>query len=69
MSDDGITVMLPRVKMGGGAKKLRDTYAITPDAPFYRKEFGVRFRKKRINYERKKNANRWLRVQTGSSAA
>lgn len=40
ISGDGITAMVPREKMCEGAKKLRDTYAITPGAPFYHKEFG-----------------------------
>ena len=37
---DGITAMVPREKMCEGAKKLRGTYNITPDAPLYRREFG-----------------------------
>ncbi|MGQ9731786.1 MAG: uroporphyrinogen decarboxylase family protein [Candidatus Zipacnadales bacterium] len=37
---DGIHAMVPREKMAEGARKLRDTYAITPGAPLYRREFG-----------------------------
>lgn len=37
---DGIHSMVPREKMSEGARKLRDTYAITPGAPFYKREFG-----------------------------
>ncbi|MCX7804286.1 MAG: hypothetical protein N3A38_03755 [Planctomycetota bacterium] len=37
---DGIHGMVPREKMSEGARKLRDTYAITPGAPLYRTEFG-----------------------------
>jgi hypothetical protein len=36
---DGIHGMLPREKMSPEVRKLRDTYAITPGAPFYHKEF------------------------------
>ena len=32
--------MVPREQMTPAARKLRDTYAITPGAPFYRREFG-----------------------------
>jgi len=32
--------MVPREKMTEGARKLRDTYAITPGAPLLRREFG-----------------------------
>lgn len=32
--------MVPREKMSAAARKLRDTYAITPGAPLFRKEFG-----------------------------
>ena len=37
---DGIHSLLPREMMTGGAKKMRDTYAITPGAPLFKKEFG-----------------------------
>jgi len=37
---DGVHAMVPREGMAEGARKLRDTYAITPGAPLYRKEFG-----------------------------
>lgn len=37
---DGIHAMLPREKMEPAARLMRDTYAITPGAPFYKKEFG-----------------------------
>ena len=37
---DGIHAMVPRERMAEGARKLRDTYSITPGAPLYRKEFG-----------------------------
>ncbi len=38
--EDGIHAMLPREKMAESARKLRDTYAITPGAPLFRREFG-----------------------------
>jgi uroporphyrinogen decarboxylase len=37
---DGIHALVPRDQMAEGARKLRDTYAITPGAPLYRREFG-----------------------------
>lgn len=37
---DGIHAMIPREKMSEGARKMRDTYAITPGEPLFRKEFG-----------------------------
>ena len=37
---DGVHGPVPRDRMSPGARKLRDTYAITPGAPLYRKEFG-----------------------------
>lgn len=37
---DGVHGMVPRDRMSHGARKLRDTYAITPGAPLYRREFG-----------------------------
>lgn len=37
---DGVQAMLPREKMTESARKLRDTYAITPGAPLFRAEFG-----------------------------
>jgi len=37
---DGVHAMVPREKMSEAAKLLRDTYAITPGAPFIQKEFG-----------------------------
>ncbi len=38
--DTGIYSMLPREQMDPDALKLRDTYAVTPDAPLVRREFG-----------------------------
>jgi hypothetical protein len=37
---DGIHAMTPREKMSPGARKMRDAYAITPDAPLAQREFG-----------------------------
>jgi len=37
---DGIHDIVRREAMCEGARKLRDTYAITPNVPLYRKEFG-----------------------------
>lgn len=37
---DGIHAMLPREKMTEAARRLRDTYKITPDAPIVMREFG-----------------------------
>jgi hypothetical protein len=37
---DGIHAMLPRELMHPAARKLRDTYAITPGAPIIQREFG-----------------------------
>jgi hypothetical protein len=37
---DGIRAMVPRERMMSGARKIRDTFAIVPGAPFYQKEFG-----------------------------
>ncbi|NCO38572.1 MAG: hypothetical protein COZ06_22605 [Armatimonadetes bacterium CG_4_10_14_3_um_filter_66_18] len=37
---DGIQALVPRETMSDGARKLRDTYAITPGAPLFRTEFG-----------------------------
>lgn len=36
----GVTSPVPRDLMTAAARKLRDIYALTPGAPFYRKEFG-----------------------------
>jgi uroporphyrinogen decarboxylase len=38
--ENGIHAMLPRERMCASGRKLRDIYAITPGAPFLRKEFG-----------------------------
>lgn len=38
---DGVHQMVPREKMTPSAIKLRDTYARKPDAPFFRKTFGL----------------------------
>ena len=38
---DGIRGMVSRDKMTASARKLRDTYQITPGAPFYQKTFGL----------------------------
>jgi len=37
---DGIHGMVPREKMSPAVRKLRDTYAITPGAALFRREFG-----------------------------
>lgn len=37
---DGIHALVPRNQMTASARKLRDTYAITPDAPLCQREFG-----------------------------
>jgi len=37
---DGIRAMAPREKMAEAARKVRDICAITPGAPFHRREFG-----------------------------
>ena len=37
---DGVYGMLPREKMIPEARLLRDTYAITPNAPIVHREFG-----------------------------
>ena len=37
---DGIHAMVPVEQMSPGARKLRDIYAIKPDAPFFQREFG-----------------------------
>jgi len=37
---DGIQAMVPRDQMVPEARKLRDTYAVTPGAPLFRREFG-----------------------------
>lgn len=37
---DGIHGLVPRDRLSTGARKLRDTYNITPDAPFFQREFG-----------------------------
>jgi len=37
---DGVYSMVPRESMCAPASKLRDTYAITPGAPFVQREFG-----------------------------
>lgn len=37
---DGVHSMVPRDRMSPAARKIRDTYAITPDAPFLQREFG-----------------------------
>jgi len=37
---DGIGAMVGREKMTESARKMRDTYAITPGAPLFRREFG-----------------------------
>lgn len=38
---DGVTALLPRERMTTSARKLRDTYARVPGAPFYHKTFGL----------------------------
>lgn len=37
--EDGVRAMVPRERMPEHVRKLRDTYAITPDAPFVQREF------------------------------
>lgn len=37
---DGVHALPPRDQMHPSARKLRDTYAITPGAPLFRREFG-----------------------------
>jgi len=37
---DGVHAMVPREQMSPAVRKYRDTYAITPGAPLYRREFG-----------------------------
>jgi uroporphyrinogen decarboxylase len=37
---DGVHGMVPREQMPPEVRRLRDTYAIAPGAPFYQKEFG-----------------------------
>jgi len=37
---DGIHSLVPREKMTESARKMRDTYDITPGAPIYKREFG-----------------------------
>lgn len=37
---NGVNSMVPREKMTESARKLRDTYAITPEAPLFKCEFG-----------------------------
>lgn len=37
---DGIHGLVPREKMTEAARKMRDTYAITPGAPLFKREFG-----------------------------
>jgi len=38
--EDGVHALVPRERMTPAARKLRDTYAITPGAPLLRREFG-----------------------------
>ncbi|QUI23919.1 hypothetical protein HZI73_17190 [Vallitalea pronyensis] len=40
MMCDGIKGMVPKDKMCAGARKLRNVYEGTPDAPFFQQEFG-----------------------------
>ena len=39
-SQDGVHAMVPRDRMSPEARKIRETYAITPGAPFLQREFG-----------------------------
>ena len=41
VTGNGVDAMVPRERMCDGARRLRDTYAITPGAPLYRREFGL----------------------------
>ncbi len=40
LQQDGIHGLVPREQMIESARKLRDTYAVTPGAPFFQREFG-----------------------------
>ncbi|RMD79585.1 MAG: hypothetical protein D6820_08045 [Lentisphaerae bacterium] len=37
---EGVDYPVPREKMSPAVRKMRDTYAVTPDAPLYQTEFG-----------------------------
>lgn len=37
---DGVHALVPRDQMTAAARKLRDAYALVPDAPLYQREFG-----------------------------
>jgi len=39
-AQDGVDALPPREAMSEAARKLRDTYAITPGIPFFKREFG-----------------------------
>jgi uroporphyrinogen decarboxylase len=39
-AQDGVHAMVPRERMCASARKLRDTYAITPGLPLFKREFG-----------------------------
>ena len=41
LQGDGIHSMVSRDHMNPSAKKLRDVYALKPNAPFYHKTFGL----------------------------
>lgn len=41
VAQDGVHALVPRAAMTPAARRLRDTYAITPGAPFYHKTFGL----------------------------
>lgn len=41
---DGINAMVPRRMMCESARKLRDTYELKPDVPFFKGEFGYNSR-------------------------
>ena len=40
LKQDGVHAMVPRDQMTESARKLRDTYAITPGLPLFKREFG-----------------------------
>ena len=39
-TQDGVHAMAPREQMTASARKMRDTYAITPGIPLFKREFG-----------------------------
>ena len=39
VSQDGVHAMVPRERMPGHVRKLRDAYSVVPDAPLAQREF------------------------------